>query len=178
VASSLVARPQRARIGRRLVEATCIVFVAGTVVVGAGAVGHTLTWNLSSSLPRGLYLLRRGATATAGSIVAFPVPARVAAVMAARRYLPPGTLLLKRIVAMPGEHVCVGDRTLKVNGRLLGPVADRDSAGRRLTAFGFCGDISPGFVFVATASRLSFDSRYFGPVPIPSLIVATPLWTY
>lgn len=169
---------RRARIGQHLVAAVTTIVLAGAVVLGAGSVAHHLTWNLSPSLPRGLYLLHRGAVPRRQSIVAFPVPAMAAATIAARRYLLPGALLLKRIVALSGDRVSIDDRSFVVNGTLIGPVAGHDSAGRPLTPFRFSAEVPRGFALVATTSHLSFDSRYFGPVPITALIVATPLWTY
>ena len=42
----------------------------------------------------------------------------------------------------------------------------------------FCGAVPKDSAFVATSARLSFDSRYFGPVPLSSLTVAVAVWTY
>ena len=76
------------------------------------------------------------------------------------------------------HHVCIDNATVVVNGQTIGAVPHADSRGRPLTPFGFCGPVAPGTAFVATTTRLSFDSRYFGPVPLSSLTVAIPLWTY
>lgn len=98
--------------------------------------------------------------------------------IAARAYLPPSATLLKVVVALPGDGVCIDDASFTVNGRFFGAVVSRDSAGRTLVHFRFCGAVPEGQAFVATRARLSFDSRYFGPVPVASLMVAVPLWTY
>lgn len=60
----------------------------------------------------------------------------------------------------------------------MASVARQDSAGRPLAPFRFCGALPHGMAFVATSSPLSFDSRYFGPVPLSSLTVAVPAWTF
>ena len=62
-----------------------------------------LVWNWTPSLPLGLYWLSRGAPAAPGALVAFPVPVAVRDLVADRRYLPPGAMLVKRVVASPGD---------------------------------------------------------------------------
>jgi len=79
---------------------------------------------------------------------------------------------------LPGDGVCIDDASFTVNGRFFGLVVSRDSAGRALVPFRFCAAVPEGQPFVATRARLSFDSRYFGPVPLASLTVAVPVWTY
>jgi len=111
------------------------------------------------------------------AIVSFAPPLSAVPLIAARHYLPPRATLLKRVVALPGDTVCIGDSVV-VNGRGIGAVAQRDSAGRALPPHTFCGPLLPNSAFVATPAPLSFDSRYFGPVPLSTLTVAVPMWTY
>ena len=148
------------------------------VVSAARALAPSFTWNLSPSLPRGLYHLESAAPPTRGAIVSFQPPAPAVALIAARAYLPPGASLLKVVVALPGDDVCIDEVSFRVDGRFVGSVVSRDSAGRALAPFRFCGAVPEGQAFVATRAWLSFDSRYFGPVPVASLTVAVPLWTY
>jgi conjugative transfer signal peptidase TraF len=164
---------------RRSFRATWLAFAwAIALSAVAVAVAPSFVWNLSPSLPRGLYLRDRGAAPRRGALVSFAPPARVASLIAARAYLPPGASLLKIVVALPGDTVELDERSFSVNGQRLGPVAPRDSRGRDLTPFVFTGTVPDGVAFVATTAPLSFDSRYFGPVPISSLTVVVPVWTY
>jgi type IV secretory pathway protease TraF len=57
-------------------------------------------------------------------------------------------------------------------------VLPRDSRGRPLAPARFCGGLPPGAAFVATPAPFSFDTRYFGAVPLSTLIVVRPLWTF
>ena len=145
----------------------------------AAAVGSHLLWNWTPSLPRGLYWLSHDRTAQVGSLVAFPVPKSVEPLVVERRYLPPGGLLVKPIVAVGGDCVCTDSRALVIQGETFGRVLTEDSAQRPLPWAKVCGPLSEGQVFVASRHEKSFDSRTFGPVPIGALRgTVTPLWIY
>ncbi len=150
--------------------------VAAFVTTGAAVAASCLTRNYTPSLPLGVYWLRPGLHAVKGDIVDLAIPWPAQALIAGR-YLPVGFRLLKRVVALPGDHVCLSDRKYRVNGLTISTIASVDSEGRALPVFSFCGDVPQGLAFVATSVPSSLDSRYFGPVPIDALTVARPLWT-
>ena len=93
-------------------------------------VGAHLLWNWTASLPLGLYWLSPSGAegVAAGTLVAFPVPASVRALVRERRYLPPGALLVKPVVATRADRVCTDGGTLTVNGAPLGAMQDRGHA--------------------------------------------------
>lgn len=155
-----------------------VILLALALLVGAGVAGSRFVWNISPSMPRGLYLARRDIVPTLGSKVLFSPSPSASAVIRARHYLPAGVSLLKRVVAVPGERVCIGPKLFVANGVVIGEVALRDSAGRVLVPFVFCDVVPSGSAFVATTARLSFDSRYFGPVSLASLTTVEPVWTF
>jgi type IV secretory pathway protease TraF len=109
-------------------------------------------------------------------VVEFPIPSNAQSLIA-DRYLPARFHLLKRVVALEGDVVCLEGGRYVVNGVPISEIASHDSIGRPLPAFGFCGPVGAGTAFVATPVASSLDSRYFGPVPISALTVASPLWT-
>jgi conjugative transfer signal peptidase TraF len=151
--------------------------LATAVIVAASAAGSHFVWNLSPSLPPGLYRLERGGVPSPGAIVAFEPPFLAAALISERGYLPRGAALLKELVAIGGDRVCIGE-VFSVNGQAIGAVLTRDSAGRPLKPYRFCGVVLPGSAFVATPAPRSFDSRYFGPLPLRTLTPARPVWTF
>jgi conjugative transfer signal peptidase TraF len=155
-----------------------IVFGAALVLVVASVTARRFTWNLTPSLPRGLYLLLPGTSPTRGAIVLFDVPTSARPFAVTRHYLPSGARLLKRVVGLPGDRVCVAGSAVFINGRVFAPVLLSDSRGRHLEPVSFCGPIPPDEVFVATPTPLSFDSRYFGPIPLAALTVVQPVWTF
>jgi conjugative transfer signal peptidase TraF len=129
----------------------------------------------SASAPPGLYLLTYRAPARGRWVVACLPPA-LARFGRRRGYLGAGPCpggsseVLKRVAALPGDHIRVGPEGLTVNDRPLADTARRrrDSAGRPIPA------IAPGRYRVAPGSvwlysdtvPTSWDSRYYGPVPL------------
>jgi conjugative transfer signal peptidase TraF len=129
-------------------------------------------------LPRGLYALSAPRDLHQDDVVTFPVPATVRSLVVERQYLRPGATLLKRVVAVAGDHVCLDGARFVVNGRQLATTLPADSRGRPLEPYRFCGQVPAGAVFVASSLPTSFDSRYFGPIATSSVTLARPLWTY
>ena len=167
----------------RRIERSLLGAAAATVLASALAclVGAHLLWNWTPSLPLGLYWISPGGSGRVkvGALVAFPVPAHVRALVLERRYLPPGALLVKPVVAMRPDCVCTDGGTLTVNGTPLGAIATEDTRGRPLPHDERCGPVPEGEVFVASHFATSFDSRTFGPVPLANIRgTVTPLWTY
>ncbi len=154
----------------------CAASAAVVVTACAAFSASRLTRNYTPSLPLGLYWLRPGLPITKGALVDFAIPPNARGLIA-DRYLPARFHLLKRVVALDGDVVCVAHGRFLVNGLEISTIARRDSIGRPLPAFEFCGPVTAGTAFVATPVPSSLDSRYFGPVPLPTLTVATPLWT-
>src|SRR5450631_3272902 len=121
-------------LARTLIAAALITIVAGA---GCRALAARLTVNVTTSMPRGLYWLRHPGSLHRGDPVYLPVPASIRPLVDERRYLPPNFRLLKRVVALPGDHVCTDNNRYVVGDRLLSVIASRDQAGRPLTAFPF-----------------------------------------
>ncbi len=81
--------------------------------------------------------------------------------------------LIKPVVAWPGDLVSVSADGISVNGQLLKNSApiERDSKGQQLRPFA-AGEYTVGpkeLWVVSSFSPRSFDSRYFGPIPLKSV---------
>jgi conjugative transfer signal peptidase TraF len=179
---ALDSRPKQALRVRDLSRG--LLLLAGATAFAAAVacrVASHLIWNRTPSLPLGLYWLSRvpATTAKPGVLVAFAVPDGVRGLVEERHYLPPGAMLVKPVVATPGDRVCATGETFTVNGRSLGAILTEDTAGRPLPHYGGCGPVSEGWLFVASHYAKSFDSRTFGPLPDRAIRgTVTPLWTY
>lgn len=130
--------------------------------------------NVSPSLPVGLYI-----STDSGSLVEFCPAEPFASVALARGYRTPGACadggapLLKPVIATTGDAVNTSANGLDVNNIRIpnsAPLA-ADSEGRPLTHWPFGRyTVSVGTVWVASSyNGRSFDSRYFGPVPVTAI---------
>jgi conjugative transfer signal peptidase TraF len=161
------------------------------VAIGAamgGAYGAGVRWNITPSMPMGLWRVQAiQGPVHRGDAVTLCLEPAPAAFGRARGYLTGGEcpgdveLLIKTIAAVPGDSVDVSSRGAAVNGRPVPHSAPlpRDDAGRPVAAVaGGLYRVGPTEVWViATADDRSFDSRYFGPVPVANLRgQATPLF--
>lgn len=159
---------------------------AGTALAVAAAMGlkpdPRILYNSTLSAPHGFYWLQPVHDARpfkAGALVVYPVPARVAALVEARHYLPLSVPLLKPVTAVAREFVCTRDHRLVVRGQALGIVRTVDSFGRPLPVVEVCGRVPAGFFYSVSRSPQSFDSRYYGPVSESTVTAtATPLWIW
>jgi type IV secretory pathway protease TraF len=117
--------------------------VAASIVTTSALVASRLTRNYTPSLPVGVYWLRPGLPLSRGALVDLPIPSN-ARHLIADRYLPAPFHLLKRVVALEGDLVCLTRGQYVVNGVSISAIATHDSIGRPLPPFGFCGPVPAG----------------------------------
>ncbi|MCR4265847.1 S26 family signal peptidase [Nitratireductor sp. ZSWI3] len=181
-----MSRPPSIRlIGSRLSRARVLKTIA-VASIGLGLIGFTafadpsprLVWNASASAPVGLYRVGRDAPAR-GDLMLARAPESVAALAARRGYLPRSVPLVKRIAAQPGEHVCAFNEVIIIGGEIVARRLEKDHRGRPLPWWNACRRLSEREVFLLNGDAPgSFDSRYFGPVPVENVIGRlVPLWT-
>jgi len=149
--------------------------------------------NISSSLPLGLYQASFQPVSNhlnRGSLVLFCLPdSSIMRIANQRSYLGAGpcpgrTLpLLKPVLAVAGDTVSIQAHGVKINDAGLLPQSQRlsqDSQGRVIQGMpNGVYRVKPGEIWVlSTYSPRSFDSRYFGPVPIRDIqATVTPIMT-
>jgi conjugative transfer signal peptidase TraF len=163
--------------------ATLLIMVAGVAVMAntmGPKVAPHLIWNASESVPTGLYHVQPAHQLTVTTLVVAYPPEPLATYLADGGYLPRGVPLIKRILALPGQTVCRTGLTITVNGIDVGAARERDRRGRPLPAWQGCGVIAAWKVFLVNPEEpASLDGRYFGPIPLSSIIGrADLLWTF
>jgi conjugative transfer signal peptidase TraF len=137
---------------------------------------HYIGWNSSASAaPIGFYL-RTAPQPKRGQLVEVCLPPAWAQFAMDRGYIrhswrcPDGAEPLGKIIAgMPGDVLEIDPAT----------VLRVDSRGRPMPHVLGKEHIGINQVWLYGSARKSFDSRYFGPVPIANVIAnLTPLWTW
>lgn len=148
--------------------------LANALLVSAPAVPDLLKAppaiiNETISMQTGLYVRTGGVgDLKHGDIIAMPMNQNAKDYLRDRMGYPADTMLLKRVVALPGETVCRQAGTVTVPGRQV-HAERRDSQGTLLPFWTGCHTLLPTEVFVLGDHPASFDSRYFGPVRISAL---------
>ena len=156
------------RLARRALFAVVWLALTFALVFGAG-----LRFNPTPSLPKGIYRLAPGAPEK-GELVSFCLEGEFAELALERGYLEPGSCpsglrpLLKRLAGLPGDSV--DPSTF--------PIRSVDSHGRSMSPALVPGVVPSGMALVLADHPGSFDSRYFGFVPLGSLQRVEPVFLF
>ncbi len=112
-------------------------------------------WNFSASMPLGLYRVV-GGRVSSGDLVIFPGKSVPSYGLRVTKYL------LKRVISCSRERVTIDGSGLSIGGKLIA---------KRVKPFGirFDGVVPPGEALVLGENPRSFDSRYYGPVPLDEM---------
>jgi conjugative transfer signal peptidase TraF len=140
---------------------------------------QNLRINLSESMPTGLYWVSDTEKPVRGDFVTICLPGEAGRMAFERGYIGHGKCpddhapLLKPVVAVEGDFVTVEPDGVKVNGQLLANSAPfrSDTEGRPMSVvqYGRYG-VEPGTIWViAGHDSRSYDSRYFGAVPLAAI---------
>jgi conjugative transfer signal peptidase TraF len=165
-----------------------VLAVASSLLLAAGVTLFAgVRVNLSGSMPIGLYRVSSGPPVK-GVMVLACLPASVAMFARSRGYVPSGSCpgatapIGKVVLATAGDSVEMTGEGLLVNGRSVPNTKPLvvDAGGRSLRRF-------PDGTYVVAQdevwlyspySKRSFDSRYFGPLPLSCVLNRVlPLWT-
>lgn len=139
-----------------------------------------LVWNVTASVPVGLYRIVPEPTPHQGELVALRPSPPLAHYMASRRYVEAGALLVKPVAAVAGQQVCRLGAIIAIDGVTVATARADDRMRRPLPVWTGCRRLRAGTVFVlAPTVPASFDGRYFGPVATSNVVGrAIPLWTW
>lgn len=142
--------------------------------------------NVTPSLPYGLYRFT-AKPVPPERLASFCLESDVSSLAQERGYLAAGSCpsglrpLLKQVTGLPGDVIGLQDGLIVLNSQVLTYTAQAvsDSQGRtvppsRLRA----GVIPPGQALMLTQHSDSFDSRYFGLVPLDNVQWVKPIWTF
>ncbi|MGX9943100.1 S26 family signal peptidase [Bradyrhizobium denitrificans] len=136
-------------------------------------------WNASASVPIGLYRIVPGNDVDVTDLAVVMPPDELAAFLDERGYLPRGLPLIKRVLALGGTRICRRGSAIIAYDGIYGQAFARDTRGRPLPDWQGCRTLHDGEAFFMNwDSPDSFDSRYFGPLPVTTIVGrAIPVWT-
>ena len=141
------------------------------VMIGILAHASGLRINPTPSLPKGVYRIAPGEPAK-GDFVTFCLRGEFAELARERGYLQAGSCesglrpLLKRLAGVPGDCIVADGLAVRTV----------DSQGRPMPSALRSGVITSGMAMVLADHEGSFDSRYFGLVPLESLQRVEPVF--
>lgn len=136
--------------------------------------------NVTPSLPKGIYKLKEEAPAV-GDVVSICLEGEAAELARERGYLRHGSCksglrpLLKYLAALPGDAVeqsmesILCGRSDSLMCRWPVSVKPKDRQGREMRQATLPQTVPDGMALILTPHEGSFDSRYFGLVPLASL---------
>ena len=151
----------------------CLI-AAGIHLLPEDRMSPPLFLNRSSSLPPGFYRVMKVSDLERGDVLRMCLPDTLSQIALRRGYLHPGSCpggaarIGKPVIALQGDTVLVSDKRVRVKGygSFPAPVHAQDQRGRYLpNAIGIHVLHSGECFLLSTYSRLSYDSRYYGPVP-------------
>lgn len=142
----------------------------------AGLLAHAsgLRVNPTPSLPKGVYRVTPDQDLAKGDLVSFCLKGDFADLAKERGYLQAGFCenglrpLLKRLASLPGDYIQAGSLVIRTV----------DSQGRPMPSLLHSGVIPSGMALVLADHEGSFDSRYFGLVPLESLQRVEPVFVF
>lgn len=160
-------------------------YISGAAVYSLGyRINHT------PSVPIGLWRVSPvEGPLKSGEIISFcPTDTEAFQLARERRYIGKGKcpgnyeMLLKPVAAVEGDTVIVTDDGMSINGKAIPdskPLSE-DSKGRSLPRLRQAFVLKPGEVWLfSTYDARSYDSRYFGPVPVSQVMgIAAPIWLF
>ncbi|MBS7689763.1 S26 family signal peptidase [Pseudomonas lalucatii] len=169
------------RRGTRCARWPLALAAGGLVALGWAALAKSPPWlvyNASDSAPIGWYRITPTSSASADDLLLVRLPAEAMTLAAQRGYLPANVPLLKTVAAVAPQKVCVQGNQVRIDGELVARRLRWDRRGRALPAWRGCRRLVGDELFLlSTINPESFDSRYFGPVPVDAVIgQAQPLW--
>lgn len=135
--------------------------------------------NTTDSLPHGFYKIVKKEKYCLNDLVVFPIPASVKRTVVGRHWLPENGLLIKNIVALPGDSFSTLEGKYVVKDEFIGSILKIDSEGRSMPVFEKNDTLNSGILVARRGVKTSFDSRYFGAIPIDNILgVAVPFFLF
>ena len=153
-----------------MVPVTIAIAVAG--VAWPKAQSPLFVWNVSQSVPVGLYVII-ARPPSRGEFAALRLPEPMRRLADEHGYLPASAVLIKPVAAQDGDIVCRSGAMITINGQAAARAWSVDTSGWPLPQWTGCHDIDARRFLVLSDEPNSFDGRYFGPIDARQIIGTT-----
>ena len=147
-----------------------LVLLIGLVVLQCGLTysknaGYLLTYQVTTSMPKGFYLVSPNKRFHRGDIVLFKPPKKTLVFLLQKKWLPKSGLMLKYVIGVPGDYVYQNKKWIYINHHQIAPIFYQYAPGKKLPNNHFCGKLAQHqYLLMSSRLKRSFDGRYFGPV--------------
>lgn len=160
---------RQSRAGHRLL--IVVIGTAGLLLAGASLLPRTpaLIWNVSTSVPVGLYRLEKDQPER-GDIAVIKPAGALARLLTQEGALPKDRLLLKPLAGLPGQTVCRTGPVVTLDDAPVAFARAHTHKGDALPVWSGCRRLSPDERIVLAQNPASFDSRYFGTIDANQII--------
>lgn len=140
----------------------CILLLA-LVISQLKKLGYHLTYVATPSVPRGLYLVVPTKNILPNDMIEFMPPTITSDFTMSQQWFQPNRPLVKYVFAQMGDHVCIKNQAIFINGKKIALVHSSYDGHKPLPKFTICDKINHNeYLLLSTKSTRSFDSRYFG----------------
>ncbi len=130
-----------------------------------------ITYQSTPSMPEGYYLTYKVKSIQRENNVIFMPNQKTEKFIIQHGWLPEGIPLLKRVIGIPGDKLCIKHHMVYINNKRVAVAKLKDNKGEALPIFTYCGEIQPDYYFVqGISSPNSFDSRYYGLIKREQII--------
>lgn len=121
-------------------------------------------YNVTKSLPKGIYKLYEPTDIKKGDIIVFDIDSEKKELMVNRNYInDPKIKLIKKVTATSGDVIRI-DKKLEINDVSNRYVIEKDSYGRQLPVWYGTHILKDDEYFVEGTDLFSYDSLYFGAI--------------
>ncbi len=138
---------------------------------------YGLSYQVSSSMPKGWYLQTPVQRLTYGTWVFLKPPTFAKNYLQRHHWLPNSGIMLKSIQALPGDWVCVKNHQLWINQQVAALTLTLDRHQQTIEQRPFCRLLTADeYLVLGLKDARSYDSRYFGPINRKQILAkAAPL---
>ncbi|MGD9108708.1 MAG: S26 family signal peptidase [Gammaproteobacteria bacterium] len=127
--------------------------------------GYFITYQATTSMPKGFYFISPAKVLYKGDIVLFRPPDEIVRFLIEEKWLPKSGLMLKYVFALSGDYVCQDKKWIYINHHRVAPIYNEYAHGKKIPNSYFCGKLAKNqYLLMSIQVKRSFDGRYFGPV--------------